>query len=509
MAPKTPPNSLPESPPAEPHLDPEDWSEFGRVSREALDGMIEHLQTIRDRSVWQQTPAPIAEYFEQGLPQKPRELSSVLADFKSHIAPFATGNGHPLFMGWVHGAGTPVGMIAEMLAAGLNANCGGRNHIGITVEKQITRWAAELFGFAKDASGLFVTGTSMANFLGLLVARTAASGDAVKTDGLHASRQLTAYTSEQVHACAIGAAEMSGIGSEYLRRIPVDPAGSIRLDLLAEAIAADRERGLQPFLVIGTAGTVNTGAFDDLAALSVLCRHQRLWFHVDGAFGAMCALSNELRPLVSGIENADSVAFDFHKWTHVPYDAGFLIVQDADVHRRTFSNPAEYLHRAAAGLAAGEVWPCDLGPDLSRGFRALKTWMTFQTHGAERIGACIEHTCRVAKHLEGLIQKSELFEMRAPVRLNIVCFGLKSPMDDRGQSAEIVIDLHNRGVAAPSTTRLDGVVVIRAAIVNHRTTESDMDVFVQELHTSALRVAAGVAAESAAPNEVKASARRA
>ena len=223
---------------------------------------------------------------------------------------------------------------------------------------------------------------------------------------------------------------MSGIGSEYLRRIPVDAKGAIRLDLLEQSIANDRRNGLQPFLVIGTAGTVNTGAFDDLSALSELCQREQLWFHVDGAFGAMCALSPELRPLVTGIENADSLAFDFHKWTHVPYDAGFLLVRDPDIHRRTFSSPAAYLNRAPSGLAAGDIWPCDLGPDLSRGFRALKTWITFQTFGARRIGACIEHTCRVAKRLEALIQQSDLFEMRAPVGLNIVCFGLKSSQDD-------------------------------------------------------------------------------
>jgi aromatic-L-amino-acid/L-tryptophan decarboxylase len=472
---------------SEPNLDPEDWQEFSHIGREALDDMIEHLQSIRDRKVWQQTPARVSEYFDTKLPRDGRSLSSVLADFKTHIAPFATGNGHPLFMGWVHGAGTPVGMIAEMLAAGLNANCGGRNHIGITVENQITRWAAELFGFPENASGLFVTGTSMANFLGLLVARTSALGDSGKTQGLQASAQLTAYTSEQVHGCVTQSAEMSGIGSEYLRRIPVDAKGAIRLDLLEQAIASDRRNGLQPFLVIGTAGTVNTGAFDDLSALSGLCRRERLWFHVDGAFGAMCALSPALRPLLTGIEAADSLAFDFHKWAHVPYDAGFLLVRDPDIHRRTFSSPAAYLNRAPSGLAAGDIWPCDLGPDLSRGFRALKTWITFQTFGAQRIGACIEHTCRVAKRLEALIQQSELFEMRAPVALNIVCFGLKSSQDD-ALNADIVVDLHDRGTAAPSTTRLNGQLVIRAAIVNHRTTESDMDRFLQELHTSALKV---------------------
>ncbi|AMN45105.1 pyridoxal phosphate-dependent decarboxylase family protein [Rhodoplanes sp. Z2-YC6860] len=471
----------------EPNLDPEDWDEFSRASHAALDDMIAFLRTVRDRKVWQQLPAEAAERFDTALPHEPRDLAEVLDEFKSSIAPYTTGNAHPLFMGWVHGAGTPAGMVAEMLAGGLNANCGGRNHVGINVENQITRWAAELFGFPDNSSGLFVTGTSMANLMGLLVARTAALGESCKSQGLGGFPQLTAYTSEQVHSCVTRAAEMSGVGSDNLRLIPVDAAGAMRVDLLAEAIETDIRQGARPFLVVGTAGTVNTGAFDDLNELSALCRRHGLWFHVDGAFGAMCSLSPDLRPLLSGIERADSVAFDFHKWAHVPYDAGFLLVRDPDIHRRTFSSPAAYLSRASSGLAAGEVWPCDLGPDLSRGFRALKTWLTFQTLGAKQIGACIDHSCRVAKHLEAMIEQSDLFEMRAPVRLNIVCFGLKTQTDDKLNEA-IVIDLHQRGVAAPSTTRLNGRLVIRAAIVNHRTTEGDMDQFVQELSRSALRV---------------------
>ena len=495
-----------------PNLDPDNWDEFDEAGHRALDAMIGYLRNVRDRKVWREAPQDIARKFESPLPRDPRAVADVLADFESDIKPFVTGNTHPLFMGWVHGAGTPVGMLAEMLAAGLNANCGGRNHIGITVEQQITRWVAELFHFPKDASGLFVTGTSMANFLGLLVARTATLGIGVKAQGLRTSSQLTAYTSAEVHGCVAQAAEMSGIGSEFLRRIPVDAAGAIRPDLLENAIAADREKGLRPFLVVGTAGTVNTGAFDDLTGLSALCRREKLWFHVDGAFGAMCALSDNLRPRVSGIESADSVAFDFHKWVHVPYDAGFLIVRDPEAHRRTFSSPAAYLNRAAGGLAAGDVWPCDLGPDLSRGFRALKTWMTFQTYGAARIGACIEHNCRTAKYLESKINESEFFEMRAPVALNIVCFGLKAPGNGT-LNGKIAIDLHQRGVAAPSTTTLNGEVVIRAAIVNHRTTESDMDRFLEELHVSALNVVRAEMGGSASPpadqDAIKASVRRA
>ena len=477
-------------PTSEPNLDPTDWDEFAREGHRALDEMIAYLKGIHDQPVWQQAPQKILEQFTERLPTAPKGLYEVLETFNSAIKPYSTGNLHPLFMGWVHGAGTPVGMLAEMLAAGLNANCGGRNHIGLVVEEQIARWAAEMFHFPANASGIFVTGTSAANLLALLVARTKALGVEIKEKGLRQGQsQLTAYTSEQVHACVIQAAEASGLGSRHLRRLPVDNAGALRIDALRRAIEEDRRLGFQPFLVVASAGTVNTGAFDDLRDIAAICSKEGLWFHVDGAFGALCALSAELKPLVGGIELADSVAFDFHKWAHVPYDAGFLLVRDPEIHRLTFANPVAYLSRAESGLAAGSVWPCDLGLDLSRGFRALKTWFTFKVFGTDRIAACIEHTCRLAKHMEALIAKSEIFEMSAPVALNVVCFSVKASKDG-ALNKQIVVDLHNRGLAAPSTTVIGRKPVIRAAIINHRTTEKDIDRFVELLHHAALRAGA-------------------
>jgi glutamate/tyrosine decarboxylase-like PLP-dependent enzyme len=397
----------------------------------------------------------------------------VLDDYETLIAPFSVGNTHPRFFGWAHGAGTPAGMVAELLAGALDANCGGRDHIGPIVERQIALWAAEAFGFPAASSGVFVTGTSQANFLALLVARDAALGHDVRKAGLGGAR-LTAYASVEAHACVSQAMELAGVGSGALRQIETDAAGALRLDRLAAAVAADRAAGLTPFLVVGTAGGVNFGAFDDLAALADLCAAERLWLHVDGAFGALATLSPRLKPLTRGLERAQSVAFDFHKWAHVPYDAGFLLVRDRQAHRGTFAAPAAYLSRAPRGLAAGEDWPCDFGPDLSRGFRALKVWMTFQTLGADAIARAMEAGCAHAAHLAQRIEASEAFELAAPVPLNIVCFSLKR--DATGEAnAEIVMRLQERGLAAPSTTRIGGRTVIRAAIFNHRTRRSDVD----------------------------------
>ena len=380
-------------------------------------------------------------------------------------------------------------MLAEMLAAGLNANCGGRNHIGLDVERQMTRWFAEALGYPRDASGIFVTGTSMANFLGLLVARNAALGHGVRSEGLRAgSAQLIAYTSAEAHGCIAQALELSGIGSANLRRVAVDDLGRMRVDELKAAIAHDRAAGRLPFLVVGTAGTVNTGAIDDLDRIADAAEAEGLWFHVDGAFGALAALSSDLRPLLAGIERSQSIAFDLHKWAHVPYDAGFLLVRDAEAHRRTFANPAAYLHRTASGLGAGEVWPCDLGPDLSRGFRALKAWFTFETLGADRIAASIEQCCAVARHLERGLRRLPQIEVVAPVALNIVCFRVRDAGDAMQEA--VVTDLQERGVAAPSLTTLDGRRVIRAAIVNHRTTERHADLFIEHLLASVAGVQA-------------------
>jgi len=259
--------------------------------------------------------------------------------------------------------------------------------------------------------------------------------------------------------------------------VPADHRHRIDLDALRARIAEDRYAGLQPFLVVGSAGTVDIGAIDDLDALALFCAEEHLWLHVDGAFGALGVLSPDVAPRLTGIERADSIAFDFHKWGQVPYDAGFLLVRDGEKHRATFASPAAYLRREARGLAAGSPWPCDFGPDLSRGFRALKTWFTLKTYGTNRLGAMISRTCAVARHLEERILAEPRLELAAPVELNIVCFRYRA-VDSDAINNEIVADVQESGIAAPSTTVIDGRLAIRAAIVNHRTEERDVDALI-------------------------------
>ncbi len=465
------------------NLDPTDWTKFRALARAALDGMIDHLETLRARPVWQPPSDAARDQFRAEFPKSGRPLAESLEVFERFIKPYATGNGHPAFMGWVHGAGTPVGMVAEMLAAGLNANCGGRDHIAIDVERQIARWMGEAFAFPEASAGLFVTGTSMANFLGLLVARNHGLGDAVRQRGLVGGPQLVAYASEAAHGCVSQAMQLAGLGSDALRLISCDDEGAMRVDRLKTQVQADRDMGLVPFMVVGTAGSVDIGAIDPLNDLAEICAVENLWFHVDGAFGALLAFSQELRPRIRGIERADSIAFDFHKWAQVPYDAGFLLVRDGAALRRTFASDNRYLTRAPTGLAAGETWPCDLGPDLSRGFRALKTWFTLRTFGADGLARAIERNCKLAQLLAARIRDSNDFELRAPTHLNIVCFSVRSPEAD-ARNREIVERLHMSGAAAPSITILSGVAVIRCAFVNHRTTVSDVEQFLSDLRAA-------------------------
>ena len=305
--------------------------------------------------------------------------------------------------------------------------------------------------------------------------------------------------------------DLCGLGSDALRLIPTDDRHRINVTALESAIQKDRDAGLQPFLMVGTAGTVDTGAIDDLAALAEVARREKLWFHVDGAYGALAMLAPNLAAKLRGIEQADSLAFDFHKWGQVPYDAGFVLVRDGELQRRAFAASSSYLRRETRGLAAGSPWPCDYGPDLSRGFRALKTWFTLKVYGIEKIGRVISRTCDLARDLERRIAETPELELLAPVELNIVCFRYRTENADSDRvNAEIVVRLQEEGTVAPSTTTIGGRLAIRAAIVNHRTDEADIERLVdctvalgRNLTRAAAAIAASAASSTEAPPSVK------
>jgi aromatic-L-amino-acid decarboxylase len=472
-------------------LDPADPAAFRALAHHVLDDALDGFERVGAGPAWRPVPAEVKAELAHPVPHDPENLADVYAEFRASIEPFENGNRHPRFVGWVHGNGTPSGMLAEMLAAALNANAGGREHSAVYVERAVIAWSAEIFGFPPGTSGILTSGTSLANLIAVVVARRRSLGDDVRVHGLR-DAGLVAYASEAAHRCIPAAFDIAGFGMEALRRIPTDAAQRIDIERLRDAIAADRAASYRPFMVIGTAGTVDTGAIDDLTALADLCAAEELWLHIDGAFGALAVLSPEHRHLVRGIERADSLAFDFHKWLHVPYDAGCVLVRDAELHRAAFANPAAYLAPAAEGTAAGEPWFADYGPELSRRFRALAIWFAFKEHGTRRLGEAIAENCRQAARLAARIEGAENLALAAPVALNIVCCRFDdatcTPEALDALNAAIVIDIQRSGIAVPSSTRIGGRTVIRINLTNHRITDADLALLLDAIVESGRRL---------------------
>ncbi len=459
-------------------LDPQDWQTFRAAAHDMLDAALDKMQSAGDGRVWTPFPDEQKQAFRAPLPRAGASAQEVQTRIEA-LLPYGVGNTHPRFFGWVHGSGTPSNVIADIAAAAMNANLGGRDHGAMYVEKQVVEWCREIFGFPQGASGLVVSGTSVATIVALKTARDRALDFGSRTQGVGSAR-LVGYTSEQTHSCVARAFDILGLGSDALRKIPTDEAFRIDLAALNKAIATDKAAGLRPFVVIGTAGAVNVGAIDDLEGLADIARDEGLWFHIDGAFGASGILSEHVRPRLRGLERADSLAFDFHKWMHVNYDAGFVLMRSEKDHRRAYTERPDYLVATERGLSAGNPWPVEYGPELSRGFRALKIWAQLAQHGTDKLGALVTQNCAQAAYLGGLVEASDRVELMAPVALNICCFRLKVPGCDEGDldrlNDEIVMRLHESGIAAPSTTKLRGQVAIRVNITNHRTRMADMDV---------------------------------
>lgn len=465
-------------------LDPQNWDELRALGHRMLDDTFDNLATVRERPVWRPVPADVRARLDEPVPREGSDPAAVYESFRRDILPYPTGNIHPRYWGWVKGTGTPLGVLSEMLAAGMNAHLAGFDQSASIVEAKVISWLVELLGFPAGASGLLVSGGSMANFVGLAVARQARAGFDVRTEGMQGDHPLlTVYCSTETHSSVLRAVELLGLGSRALRRIPVDAEYRIDIDVLRTTIAADRAAGMRPIAVVGNAGTVNTGATDNLEALATLARAEGIWFHVDGAFGALAALSPSLRPIVVGLDRADSVAFDLHKWGYLPFEVGCTLVRDAQAHRAAFAVQASYLSSLERGpAAAGMPW-ADLGIQLTRSFRALKVWMAFKSHGVRRIAELIEQNVAQAQHLVDLIQRDPHLELVAPAPLNVVCFRFVAPGEDDARlnalNQEILIRIQERGLAMPSHTILNGHFALRCAIVNHRTRREDLDLLAE------------------------------
>ncbi|UCD01851.1 MAG: amino acid decarboxylase [Promethearchaeota archaeon] len=471
---------------SEESLDPENWEKFRILGHKMLDDMLDYLRDIRKQPVWRPIPNDVKLKFKALLPKEGQTREKIYEEFKENILPYPLGNPHPRFWGWAVGNGTPFGLLAEMLAATMNPNVGGGEHIANYVENQVIDWAKDILGYDPNASGILVSGASIANFIGLAVARNKMAGYDIKKEGLRASKKdLLIYGSEEMHNSIDKAVFLLGLGINSLRKIPVNDKYEIRIDKLKETIEADLTAGFKPTCIIGCAGTINTGAIDNLNKLADLSDEFNIWFHVDGAFGAWCKLSPEVKDLVNGIERADSIAFDFHKWMYINFEAGCALIRNREDHFGTFNLMADYIAHQDRGVASGDIWYGLYGPQLSRGFRALKIWMSIKEHGANKYGRIIHQNIRQARYLTNLIENEDHLELLAPTSLNIVNFryndGKSNEKNLNKLNEEILFHLQENGIAVPSSTTINGNFAIRVAIVNYRSKKKDFDMLINSV----------------------------
>lgn len=465
-------------------LDPNDWEGFRATAHEMLDRLLDFQRDVRGTPAWRPVPEEVERRFETPAPAAGSGARGAYDDFLELVLPYPTGLHHPRFWGWAGGNGSPLGMMAALLGAGMNSVPGNFNDGAARVEAQLLSWMKSLMGFPEDAGGIVTSGGSVANIVGLTVARDAMAGADVVNQGVGAARgRLVLYASVEVHSSVFKAAKILGLGRDAVRLVGVDDDFRIRIPELRDRIGTDRAAGLVPFAIVGNAGAINTGAIDDLNALADLAAEQRLWLHVDGAFGAMARLSPKTRALVDGIDRADSLAFDFHKWMYINYEAGCVLIRDAEAHRQSFAAGGEYLAPLPRGTGSRVDMAGGRGLQLSRGFKALKPWMSIKAHGVDKLGRLVAQNVRQARYLAGLVDRSRRLTRVAPVPLNVVAFRHEDdgiPLAARDAlNRELLMRIQERGIAIPSSTVIDGRFTLRACICNHRSRKEDFDELVR------------------------------
>ncbi|HET7291923.1 MAG TPA: pyridoxal-dependent decarboxylase [Vicinamibacteria bacterium] len=427
-----------------------------------------------------------AALFDEPLPEEGRAFEEVLAFVRERVLPYPFGNSHPRFFAFINASADPVGVLAELLAATMNPNCWGGDHAAIHVEHRVLAWLAAILGMPAGTEGILTSGGSMANFTALAAARAAMAPWDVREEGAGppGRPRLVVYASDQVHNCVDKAVDLLGIGMRQLRKVETDDGFRMRLDRLEDAVAEDRAAGRLPAIVVGNAGTVNTGAVDALDGIADLCDREGLWFHADGAYGGMALVSEAMRPLFRGIERARSVAADPHKWLYVPYEAGAALVREPGRLSAAFRRPAEYLVQDAESPLLGPPGFNDRGPELSRAFKALKVWMGLKVHGRRAYAERVERDCALARFLAEAVGRRRDFELLAEPVLSIVNFRYRpegvAGGDLDGLNRRIVNRLVGGGGFMLAPTVLKGRVAMRVCIVNFRTSEGDLEALLDE-----------------------------
>ena len=468
------------------NLDPKDWEAMRALGHQMVDDLIDYWAGIREQKIWRPIPEEVKEVFDQPIPEQGQSPEEVYREFKEYIFPYNKGNVHPRFFAWIQGTGTPMGTFGDLLASGMNPNTAIGEHSAMYVDRQVVNWCKELMNFPSEASGILVSGGSMANITALTVARNSFGEEKIRQKGLKAaSGQLLIYCSVETHSCIQKAAEIIGLGTDAVRKIGVNERFELDVELLKAQLENDLQAGFLPFCLVGTAGTVNTGAIDPMVELLEISRAYGLWFHVDGAYGALGKLDPNYADALRAIEEADSLAFDLHKWLYVPYEVGCTLIRDAKKHRDSFAITPNYLLQEKRGLSGGLDSINNYGFELSRGFKALKVWMSIKEHGRAKYAAMITQNNRHAAYLAELVEENPYLELTAPLSMSITCFRMIQP--GWGEEAlqalnkEILLRLQEEGIASPSSTILNGKYTLRVANVNQRTQREDMELLVREV----------------------------
>jgi aromatic-L-amino-acid/L-tryptophan decarboxylase len=474
--------------------------EFRRLGYRAVDMAAGYLAELPDRPVFHRMEETERQaLMHMPLPAAPLSGDEILNLLVERILPHPMGNGHPRFFGWVNSPPAMLAVITEMLAAAMNPSCAGGDHAAIYLEHCVIRWLIRLLGLPEEESaGLLVSGGSAASLTALAAARHRALsrlGIDVRKQGVgRAHARLRLYASSEAHSSVQKAVELLGLGSESIRWIAADAEFRISLDGLRQAIREDREQGWHPFCIVASAGTVQTGAIDPLEALASLAAEWNLWLHVDGAYGGAAMLDPNSKAVFAGIERADSIALDPHKWLSVPVECGCLLVRDGALLRDTFSLVPSYL-RTEAGKGIGNLpWFAEYGFQQTRGFRALKLWVTLAHAGTSGLARQIARQIALARYLEKSIAAAPDFELRSKGQLSIVCFRYVS--QELAGNEEAVDALNKRimeymqaqGTAFLTNTMLAGRFALRACILHYATTERDLDTMLQAVRDAAQTV---------------------
>ena len=460
-------------------LNPTNWEEMRTLGHEMVNDMVDFLKNMQEQPSWKAIPQDVKLHFEEDIPTQPQAAKEVYKEFKQYILPYPKGNIHPRFWAWVQGTGTLTGAFSAMLAASMNPNVTIGEHSAMYVDKQVVKWCKQMLNFPETASGILLSGGSMANITGLTIARNF-HVKSIRADGFqHTKEQLVVYCSEETHSCITKAAEIIGLGNRAVRKIKTNDGFQMDMGCLLQQLKLDLENGLKPFCVVATTGTVNTGAIDPLEAIYHICKEYNLWFHIDGAYGALAKLDPKFKKELAYLEKADSVAFDLHKWLHIPYELGCLLVKNAEVHRATFAITPNYLLQAERGLAGGLDSINNYGFELSRGFKALKVWMSLKEFGIHKYAELIAKNNEQAEYLGYQVSKHPQLHLLTPVTMSIVCFQYVNNSFNQEQTnqlnQEVIIQLQEKGIASPSSTILHGQYCIRVCIVNHKTKKNDLD----------------------------------